>query len=128
MPRPTQPRLDPAVALAYLRQREASFTTQLLLLIAFGLPLSLLGPLLIAFFYWFYHLGHRSAVPFLPTFLLSALVTVPLLFLLAHITKGSILESATHTVDVNRVAGRYVARRAAVPLAFLELANIGPRM
>jgi hypothetical protein len=125
------PRLPTAAEVAkYVRARENRLGVTTGALLALGVPLSLIGPLLITLLVWAYAISHRHVLHFWPTFWVVTLVSLPLMFAFAAALKGGVLDRAVDAGfgGADTMIGRYAQRRAALPLVLAEVANIGPRM
>jgi hypothetical protein len=130
-PRVARPRVpETATVVAFLRSRDRRFHACMFTLLLLGLPLCLIGPLLITGIAWALTARRGNFIDFWHTFWIVTAVGVPLLLLLAAALKGSVLDQAAEegTFDASSVAGFYAARRAAGPLVVIEIANAGPRM
>ena len=127
---PTAPPTNPpniAPALNYLRKIDATHRLKSILFIAFGVPLSFIGPLVFTGIAFVVAISrpHSAEFHLWSTFIWICVISLPLLYLLAWKLKGSVLESSAETLDT---IGRFGRRRVALPLVILEMSNIGPRM
>lgn len=122
------PMLDPAVAAEYVRKRESAHVGRMVALVAGGIPLCFIGPFLITVLIWMFASREYLTFNFTSTFLTVSAVAIPILFLIAAMVKGSILEAGADAIDTDSLGGHLAARRAALPMLILEIGNIGPRM
>jgi hypothetical protein len=63
---------------------------------------------------------------FVLTYLVVAVVSLPISFVIAHYLKGSILEATVPDSDL--LSNRMMSRTVGVPLVVAEIANFGPRL
>jgi hypothetical protein len=124
----TQPILALDVAEAFYRRCEFSFSAQLAALIIFGLPLSLLGPLLITVIVLANSANHHVEFHFLAKFVTICMVSLPFFFVIAATLPGSILEANAEMFHGHTRMSRRTVGKAAAPLLIIEICNIGPRM
>ncbi len=116
-----------AFVLSCLRRRERLFQGKIVAMILFGLPLSLLSPLLLATIFWFAAwqiFGETWADStwgqWTTMFWLSVLVVVPLLYHLEIRTGGRYLSETMRDTEVHEVKGAMLvpgAARTAVAVA-----------
>lgn len=128
--RPKQRRtLDPAVALELMQQHERKYQIKAWTALLVGILLVPLGPLIINSLIWMMYQGTNvifrgkfdKGFGFWKTYWIVAVISLPILFLLAWLIEGSPVEAAAEGDSV-------VWGAASVPLALVELGNIGPRL
>jgi hypothetical protein len=116
-------RISAERVVALLKRRESALRTKILVMLVLGVPLSFVGPFFFTFMGWaIWHENSRKPYPFWTAFTFITLVSLPLLYLLAWILKGSILDRSAETMSP------FAQRRTGAGLLVLDLANIGPRM
>jgi hypothetical protein len=123
--------VDPAIALAMLRRCERLHWTKVWLSLGFGILLLPLGPLLINSVIWITYqvvnVIFRGRFDrnfwFWPHYWIVAAISLPILFLLAALARGSPLGAAAESSDES-----FHWAFLAIPLAMVEIGNIGPRL
>jgi hypothetical protein len=130
--RPAQKRtLDAALILALIKEKERTQWTKICISLLLGMLLLPVGPLVINVALWvpyqavnviFRNRFDRTFL-FWPHYWIVAVISLPLLFLLATLVRGSPLDAAAENSGES-----FKWAFGMVPLALLEAGNIGPRL
>jgi hypothetical protein len=120
--------LDIGPIRALIERKERNLKIHGMLMLLGGVPLSFVGPFVVAVFIWLVRLRGGADTSFWSTVGIVCLIGIPIVYLIASQVQGSILEGAADNFDTSSVGGFMAQRRAATPLLILEIANIGPRM
>jgi hypothetical protein len=116
---------DTAAILAALKKFESAYRMKVVLAVIAGAALSFVGPLFLTGIIWLFAVRYHSEFAFWHGYLIIAICSMPIFYLLAAAVKGSVLESAA---EGGALDNRFVARRIGIGLILAELANIGPRL
>jgi hypothetical protein len=114
--------IDPAIIHVFLKRCEQNHWSKTYMALLGGALLSMVGPLVITLSFLIISLSLIMTYGFWLTYLIIAVISLPIMFLVARYVQGSVLEHAIG--DGDSVGRGFLARG----LIIVEIANIGPRL